>query len=77
MNIITIGDIEILEDDKRYYILYGWKTETYNNRTFNVPVISKEIDQEELDRIEKYHFRHKKLIRVLKDDISGLIKYDK
>jgi hypothetical protein len=74
MEIIKYSDIEILNDEGRYYIVHSWNIETYNNKTFEVPSISKEISEQELQSIEKQYFREKKLVRILKDDITLLIK---
>lgn len=74
MKIISIGDIEILDDNERLFILNGWNIEIYNNKKYNVPTISREIDKNELESIEKQYFREKKLVRILKDDIQQLIK---
>lgn len=74
MNVIKINDTEILEDGNRYYILNGWNIEIYNSIRYEVPKIKKEITKQEYDMIEKQYLREKKMVRILKDDTSQLIK---
>lgn len=74
MRVIKYSDIEILEDNDRYFIISSWNEETYNNKTFTVPNIQKEITEQEYIRLEKLYYREKKLVRILKDDIISLIK---
>jgi len=60
------GDIEILIDNNRYYIISGWKDEVYNKREYHVPVFEREITKEEYKRM----LREKKLERIVKQNFS-------
>jgi hypothetical protein len=64
-----IGNIEILIDNNRYYIVKGWTDESYNKILYNdVPIIDREISNEEYIIIKKTYGREHKLKRILKDD---------
>ena len=64
-----IGNIEILIDNNRYYIIKGWVDESYNKVLYNdVPIIDREITYEEYFKINKSLQREKKLERILKDE---------
>ena len=61
-----IGNITILIDNERYYIVTRFVAEKYNNVDYDMlPIIEKEISFAEYKTINKVYFREQKLKRIL------------
>lgn len=57
---------EILIENERYYVLNSWQEETYNGKTYTVPVIDFEItEKSKYFEIKLNHLREKKLKRII------------